>query len=166
MFYNVQNLVESTVVLKINGKPYSIASKKSIEVKIPKRAKVLFPKGKLEITEKNSKTESEAKAKKEFEEAEEAKAEALRLQEIADKEAEEASKAKEIADKEALEALEAKKLADEAEQKAKLEEIEALEAEAESKKVTETKKPVAKKRNSKAKAKDVKIETEENSESK
>jgi len=124
--YNIQNLTESVVILKIDNKPFSILPKKSIEKGWSKNSKVQYPIGKLSITESNLKSESEAKAKKEIED-----------------------KKKELEDKKLAEKkeLEAKKLAE--------------------KKELEAKKAQVKKTASKVKVtKDVKIETEENSEPK
>ena len=84
MNHKVQNLVDSIVIIKINNTPTTIQAKKQIELFIPKRAKVQFPKGTLEITPIDLKSESDAVARKE-----------MKLKEEADK------KAKEEADKKA-----------------------------------------------------------------
>jgi len=122
--HKVQNLVDSIVIIKINNTPTTIQAKKQIELFIPKRAKVQFPKGTLEITPIDLKSESDAVARKE-----------MKLKEEADK------KAKEEADKKAKEEAD-KKAKEEADKKAKV-----------NKRKTSTKK-------------EVKIETEDSSDSK
>jgi len=139
--YNAKNLLEHTVILKINTVPTSIPKGKTTVVEFTEgKDLVLFPKGSIEFTPYGSNDEAE-KAKEALE-AEKAK-EALEAEKA--KEALEAEKAKE-----ALEA-EAKK----SESEPKVTEKKETASQSKARKAKEAKASRA------SKAKDVKIETED-----